>query len=380
MSKSLLVFLTEDVSYQFSPIVKHRWKKSPGQKLAESCLNCSYDNVDEYVVSFYDDIDFIIELIKNKDADLFFFVDFNLKQIPDNIIKLLDKNLATSNVFFCCHYEPFVNESISYLKKFILDNNTNKLWFISANAKVFKSKVIPKNLNVAYFDFFSGYFIDGLKDFFIDKSNDVSVDQKDFLCLGLKPRPERLYFTNLLKKLNVYDNGYVSLGPNNTIDNLDLTNQDLKLLGNSNTFVPVFTDISKWTNKVYFEVVLEDVNNTLKNKPDEDFIIFSEKIYRSIYNKRPFMVYGKCNYLKYFKSFGFKTYDMMFDEVYDSITNWRSRGMYIARQTANFCQKTTKEKEELYKHAMITAEYNYQHLLKDENIARLFLKDPFNEN
>ena len=92
------------------------------------------------------------------------------------------------------------------------------------------------------------------------------------------------------------------------------------------------------------------------------------------------MVYGKYNYLNYFKSLGFKTYDMMFDESYDLLTDWRSRGRYIAKQVANFCQKTTNEKEELYKQAMITAEYNYQHLLKDENISRLFLEDPFNED
>jgi hypothetical protein len=381
MGKELLVFLTEDVSFQFSSIVKHRWKKSPGQALAESCLHCSYDKINEHVVSFNSDTDYISDLIKNSKADLFFFFDFNLKQIPIDTIRLLNETPPTSNIFFCCHYEAFVVESILYLRELILNNDTKNLWFISTNAKIFKSKVIPKNLNVAYFDFFSGYFIDGMKDFFIDKSNNTLIDQKDFLCLGLKPRPARLYFTNLLKKLNVYDNGYISLGPNNTLDQLDLTTQDLKLIGNSNIFVPVFTDISKWTNKVYFEVVMEHVDFTISSKvEDEDFIMFTEKIYRAIYNKRPFMVYGKYNYLNYFKSLGFKTYDMMFDESYDLLNNWQNRGRYIAKQVAIFCQKTTNEKEKLYKQAMITAEYNYQHLLKDENIARLFLEDPFNED
>lgn len=382
MSKELLVFLTDDVSYQFSSIVKHRWKQSPGQRLAESCLNCKYDKINEYVVSFDRDTDYIIELINNSDADIFFFADYNLKQLPTNIIRLLSEKIKTSRIIFCCHFEAFVLDSISYIKEFILNDNadTKNLWFISANAKIFELDVIPNNLNIAYFDFFSGFYIDGLKDLFIDKSKDVSIDQKDFLCLGLKPRLARLYFTDLLKTLNVYEKGYVSLGPENTIDQLGLTRDDLKLLGNANVFIPVFTDISKWANKVYFEIVMEHVNNTITNKEDEDFIFFTEKIYRAIYNKRPFMVYGKYNYLKYFKSLGFKTYDTMFDETYDSIKDWQSRGRYIAKQVANFCQKTTKEKEQLYKQAMITAEYNYQHLLKDENVARLFLKDPFNEN
>lgn len=48
-------------------------------------------------------------------------------------------------------------------------------------------------------------------------------------------------------------------------------------------------------------------------------VFFSEKIFRSIYNKRPFLLIGNKNSLKELRKMGFKTFPHIFDERYDSL-------------------------------------------------------------
>lgn len=48
-------------------------------------------------------------------------------------------------------------------------------------------------------------------------------------------------------------------------------------------------------------------------------VFFSEKIFRSILNKRPFLLIGNRNSLKELHRLGFKTFPDMFDESYDSL-------------------------------------------------------------
>ena len=50
-------------------------------------------------------------------------------------------------------------------------------------------------------------------------------------------------------------------------------------------------------------------------------VFFSEKIFRSIYNKRPFLLIGNKNSLKELRKMGFKTFPHIFDESYDSLDN-----------------------------------------------------------
>jgi hypothetical protein len=47
----------------------------------------------------------------------------------------------------------------------------------------------------------------------------------------------------------------------------------------------------------------------------------SEKTLKPILVKRPFIIVGSCGLLSSFKSFGFKSFDSIWDESYDSITD-----------------------------------------------------------
>lgn len=60
------------------------------------------------------------------------------------------------------------------------------------------------------------------------------------------------------------------------------------------------------------------------NRPgwmSEDQVFITEKTWRCIQNKRPFIIVGNQYSLKYLHSFGFKTFPHLFDESYDNLPN-----------------------------------------------------------
>jgi hypothetical protein len=63
-----------------------------------------------------------------------------------------------------------------------------------------------------------------------------------------------------------------------------------------------------------FEVVLETLF-------DDGRLHLTEKILRPIALGQPFILVSTCNSLNYLKSYGFKTFDSIIDESYDSVTN-----------------------------------------------------------
>ncbi len=371
----LSIFSTTHAAYQFSSIKKHKWTgQSVGKILAEQCTGESYDGVEEYVYeNFSDNIEEILDKIQSA-TNVFFFIDFMITQLPEKVLDVLREKVKTNKIFFCCHYEPFTVLSFDYLTKHILskDIDSDKCWFISANARVFDTANKPYNLNVAFIDFFSGYHVYGCRDVNVVSSNPDLISKKDYLCLNLKSRPARKFFIDLLTQYNVYKNGYISYG-GRTIEGKVLDRETLVSYGNDQVLLPSFFDISSWTKNVCFEIVMEEVNFSNKFSKDEEFVLLSEKIYRAIQHKLPFMVYSKVDYLKYLRALGFQTFDKLFDESYDDIEDWQLRGRMIANQVKRFCQKTDTEKNQWVEQAKEITEFNYNHLLKDENLCRLFL-------
>jgi len=97
-------------------------------------------------------------------------------------------------------------------------------------------------------------------------------------------------------------------------------------------------------------------------------MFFTEKTYRSIFYKRPFLLFGSQYQLAYLRKLGFRTFDgILFDESYDSIENWQERLKAIMLETKRIC--TTKSLNEIH-NIMYSQEmqdildYNYNHLIE----------------
>ncbi len=56
-----------------------------------------------------------------------------------------------------------------------------------------------------------------------------------------------------------------------------------------------------------------------------DFAMFSEKEAKPIIAKRPFIIFGACGQLKAFRSLGFRTFESVIDESYDTIEDKHER-------------------------------------------------------
>ena len=153
-------------------------------------------------------------------------------------------------------------------------------------------------------------------------------------------RSYRIYFISLLKSAGLLDCGQVSFNVSNAdVDwRNELTNPETKLSESarmhiSNTLIDVdklvldkdtlpgsaSADIPRPINSVFathsaslWHVVTETV--FYYNK-----LHLTEKIFKPIVSKQPFMLLGAPGNLEYLRSYGFKTFDGIIDESYDLI-------------------------------------------------------------
>jgi hypothetical protein len=118
-------------------------------------------------------------------------------------------------------------------------------------------------------------------------------------------------------------------------------------------------DKEKLSLNCYFDIVTET------EFEDTDKIFFTEKILRPILNLHPFIVISSGGFLKHFKKFGFKTFDGLFDESYDDITNKWERLDFILKEIDNILSKPKEEVKELYKKYLDICIYNRDHLFNN---------------
>jgi hypothetical protein len=106
----------------------------------------------------------------------------------------------------------------------------------------------------------------------------------------------------------------------------------------------------------------------------EDKLHLTEKIFKPIVLKQPFILVGCANNLAYFKSYGFKTFDKWWDESYDSCQDPIERLEMISRIIEKICGYSYEELESLLKEMEEILEHNYNRFYSQE-----FIKDVWGE-
>jgi hypothetical protein len=104
-------------------------------------------------------------------------------------------------------------------------------------------------------------------------------------------------------------------GPNSeiVINSFDLIQKSPLLLEESNTYPlnnPECYKILSWYNDFFVEIICETYFSGKTFYP-------TEKTWRAIAAKTPFIIQGPTNFLKQLKKLGFKTFDRWWDESYD---------------------------------------------------------------
>lgn len=87
----------------------------------------------------------------------------------------------------------------------------------------------------------------------------------------------------------------------------------------------------------------------------------TEKIFKPIVAKRPFLLVGAIGNLAYLKSYGFKTFDRWVDESYDNEPDPDKRIMLIIEQVEKLCSMSSSQLDAMYNEMKPVLEYNFQH-------------------
>ncbi len=92
-----------------------------------------------------------------------------------------------------------------------------------------------------------------------------------------------------------------------------------------------------------------------------DKLHLTEKIFKPIVSKQPFMLLAAPGNLKYLRSYGFKTFDGIIDESYDTILDNDARINAVAKELQWYCNLPQEEKSRVIEALTPIVEYNFQH-------------------
>jgi len=188
-------------------------------------------------------------------------------------------------------------------------------------------------------------------------------------------RSYRIYFVSLLKEQGLLPHGQVSFNVTNNlfVDWRDETSDpDSKLSDHAKLNIEQhLTNIDKLVidrpelpgsasadiprdNDAFWHVVTETV--FYYNK-----LHLTEKIFKPIVSKQPFMLLAAPGNLEYLRSYGFKTFDCVIDESYDKIIDNDTRIKAVVNQLQWYCNLTPGKKTDIIQQLEPIIDYNFHH-------------------
>ena len=104
----------------------------------------------------------------------------------------------------------------------------------------------------------------------------------------------------------------------------------------------------------------------------------TEKVFKPIVARRPFILVAAPGNLAYLKSYGFKTFDRWIDESYDQETDDFCRLDMITEELEKLCRLNSDQLKDMHLQMQDVLEYNFQHFYGDfQNIIVDELVDNF---
>ena len=232
-----------------------------------------------------------------------------------------------------------------------------------------------------WYYFFHGFAaLDWYNDFQYIRSDSFATFDKVFICynhLISKYRSYRLHLVSNLIELDLVQYGRVSLflkdkdgtwkdaieDPSVPIDNRARV-KIFKALKNINE--PLIIDTKEPNGSLSATVNFDDLTSALWHIVTETVYFLpklhlSEKIFKPIVVKRPFILVAAPGNLAYLKRYGFKTFDRWIDESYDDEQDHYIRIEKITEEIAKLCALEPADLIEMHIEMQEVLEYNFQH-------------------
>jgi len=194
------------------------------------------------------------------------------------------------------------------------------------------------------------------------------------------PRIYRLEFLSKLYKQGLFGEGIISYNINDYSSEIDhnryLRDKDSVLefcekVGNSfriqsNNYMKdnasAEQEYSIWTS-AFWHVVSETCFY-------EKTLHLTEKVFKPIVARQPFLLLSTPRSLEYLREYGFKTFNKFIDESYDHVTDPELRMQKVVEQLTYICNLTANQKQEMYNDMQSILDYNFNHFYNElENIA-----------
>lgn len=352
-------------------------------------------------------IDEFIQIAESQQkTDTEFLYPFDV--FPNSFEKLIEYILNTgkTNIVFDWNSESFspnVLQFFSNIMKELIENHK----FVASNFKILLGVAditinyeLYNQCNVEYLPtpIFTGMWENNMRhaNFTREISHNVSYSKK-FLFLNRQPKVHRLALLSEIIDRNLYDDCLLSfyaddltkfncdeyslILPNikNKIDNninsikhlfpikLTLKNNEENLFGLGEE------DLTLYENTLFSLVGESAFYNNMslitkyKNLLDSVWcypcVYPTEKTYRTIRAKHPFIIASIPNFLKGLRELGYKTFSPYINESYDDIENEELRLLAIMDEVERLCNMNPKEIQKWLNSIQQITQYNYERLM-----------------
>lgn len=320
------------------------------------------------------------------------------KQIDDFVKKY---NLHNSPIMFSWHSECYQHKIIHFMNNVVKELVTN---YTGYNVDMFhyRNGGLPINENVDYYNslpfdylpnniWFTNTLLTSYCNQKINRKIEINTKSKKILSMNGNPRTNRRIALSYLIKNDLLKDSFYSFDSSKLIghsyDNHpllekynkiveDLTTEDMEPMCLSKKHDDRSDDRIKkedvyYFDNSYFSLVQETFyDNTLDDSTGDiafyECIMISEKTYRPIYFKHPFIMLGVKGSLAGLRKYGFKTFSPYIDESYDEIDDPVLRLETALNEVKRLCSLSDDEWLTIQRELLPVLEYNYNLITSSE--------------
>ena len=318
------------------------------------------------------------------------------------LVNSLKQNWDPTTTFVHTYFfdqEPLYNHTASIVTKtvsqlYFLEGPNKIEIFANSEKSDSKTQIITSGKLQDWYYFFHGFAaLDWYRNFQYVNPSSFNRFDKVFICynhLTSNLRSYRLHLVSNLIAQGLNKHGLISLfhnGWENTIvdPNNPLDNRARVTIYNvlKNIKDPLTIDTNIPTGALSASINLEDSTSALFHIVTETIYFdpklhLTEKIFKPIVAKRPFILVAAPGNLAYLKSYGFRTFDYWIDESYDLETDHYIRIEKITAEIARLCAMDPAELKQMHQEMQTVLEYNFNHFYgKFKNIIVDELVDNF---
>jgi hypothetical protein len=336
-------------------------------------------------------------------------------------ISLFTQELNAEKKIFFYDQEPLMPELSDYYINSFGTEKGDRILATSEYSSVLDSYVTQHKFYKLYYFFHGFAALDWYRGYHALNYNKLTVKRYnyDFITFNriiTNDRSYRIYFVSLLKEQGLLPQGQVSF---NVTDNLfddwqdETSNPDSKLTSNAkqhielhlNGITKLIIDSSEVSGSASANIPRTidrlDFNNDTLNVDAFWHIVtetvfyynklhLTEKIFKPIVSKQPFMLLAAPGNLAYLKSYGFKTFDSVIDESYDLIQDPDLRTEAVVDQLHWYCNLTPGEKTNIIQQLEPIIQHNFNHFYGEfrhiitqellDNIKTIFKEMGYNDS